>query len=352
MNKIFIGIFILFSKLTFADSDHAYLDPQYSHLIHPTVSTQLTLDEKSTGKNDVAKIINQQSSVKTQGARGTCSIFSATAYLEGLINGSLDLSEEWLEYTAIRAKGYEGSDAPNNFEAMKKFGIASEKAMPYIAENWVKVFNPLQISRCGHITDEKQKKTCMIIHYDPSLLTETNIHDQEFANARAEAFLLRDQYLLFENTGYYHTSTNQVKQHLDQGTAIVLELDFYFGAWNHALADEYGIGRNMDHWNKGIVFMPEAGSVDTAETLKRLSGHSVLVVGYDNTRLVTKTVKMTDGTTKTFSHKGVYYFKNSWGTEGFGKDFEIDGVNYPGYGMIVQQYANEKGAFFSLPALN
>lgn len=348
MKKLFCTFLLLISATSFADVDHSFLDPRYTHMIHPKVSIN---SEKGNTKNNTAAIIALQSSVKAQGSRGTCSIFSATAYLEGLLNGQLDLSEEWLEYIAIREKGYEGSDGPNNFEALRKYGIASEQTMPYIAENWVKVFNPLSETRCGHITDEKIKKTCLIIHYDPTLLFAANNFDSQFTKAREEAFSLRDQYLTFENTGYYHTSTNQVKNHLDQGTAIVLELDFYYGAWNHLAADEYGIGRNMDHWYKGIVFAPEAGSLDLVQSNKYLSGHSVLVVGYDNNRVVTKSVKMTDGSTKTFSHKGVYYFKNSWGTDGFGKDFEIDGVKYPGYGMIVQQYANEKGAFFSLPAL-
>jgi hypothetical protein len=349
MKKILAIILTLFSTLSFAKTDQAFLDPQYKNLIHPIVSKT---SNKGIPKNDVAGIIAKQSSVKAQGSRGTCSIFSSTAYLESLINNTLDLSEEWLEYIAIREKGYDGSDAPNNFSMLKKYGIANEQTMPYIAENWVKVFNPLSETRCGHILDDKQKKTCLIGHFDPNLLLQTNIQDQEFASAKTEAFLLRDQYLKFENTGFYHTSTNQVKNHLNQGTAIVLELDFYFGAWNHKLADDYGIGRNLDHWNKGIVFAPELGSIDYIESNKNMSGHSVLVVGYDDNKVITKTIKMADGTSKTFSHKGVYYFKNSWGTDSFGKDFNIDGVNYPGYGMIVQQYANEKGAFFSLPNLS
>lgn len=348
MNILFFSIFSLFSSLSFANTDHAFLDPRYTHLIHPTVSIS---EDKGIGKNDVATIIAHQSSVKTQGARGTCSIFSSTAYLESLINNNFDLSEEWLEYTALRSKGYEGSDAPANFVAIRYYGMASEQSYPYIAENWLKVFNPLSEIRCGHITDAKQKKICLIIHNDPELFNQSPIYDSEFAKVKEEASIFRDKYLHFENTGHYHTSTNEVKKHLDQGTPLVLEMDFYFGAWNHVLADEYGIGRNMDHWNKGIVFVPEPSSVDWIESNKRMSGHSVLIVGYDNEKVVTKTVKMADGTSKTFSHKGVYYFKNSWGTDGFGKDFEIDGVNYPGYGMIVQKYANEQGAFFSLPAL-
>ncbi len=348
MNKLIFCFITLYSTLSFADTDHAFLDPRYTHLIHPIVSSS---EDKGMGKNDVASVIAQQSSVKAQGARGTCSIFSSTAYLESLINNNLDLSEEWLEYTALRIKGAEGSDAPTNFDAIRNYGMPSEQSYPYIAENWLKVFNPLIETRCGHIIDAKQKNTCLIVHNDPELLNQKYIYDREFAKAKEEALIFRDKYIHFENTSYYRTSTNEVKKHLDLGSPVVLEMDFYFGAWNHALADEYGIGRNMDHWYKGIVFIPEPNSVDWAESNKHMSGHSILVVGYDNNRVITKTVKMSDGTSKTFSHKGVYYFKNSWGTDGFGKDFEIDGVKYPGYGMIVQKHANEQGAFFSLPAL-
>ena len=53
------------------------------------------------------------------------------------------------------------------------------------------------------------------------------------------------------------------------------------------------------------------------------SGHSILVVGYDDNKIVEKTIKMADGKMKKFTYKGVYYFKNSWGTSSFGRDFEI-----------------------------
>ena len=348
MNKILFGFALLLSSLAFAETDHAFRDPRYTHLIHPLVSKTT---DKGIAKNDVAAVIANQSSVKAQGARGTCSIFSSTAYLESLINNNLNLSEEWLEYTALRLKGMEGSDAPTNFDAIRNYGMPNEQSYPYIAEDWTKVFNPLQETRCGHILDLKQKKSCLIVHNDPALLSLRLVNDREFSRAKEEAFLFRDQYLHFENTGYYRTSTNEIKRHLQKGSPIVLEMNFYLGAWNHREADDYGIGRNIDHWNKGIVFTAEPGSVDLVESNKHMSGHSVLVVGYDDTVILTKTIKMTDGSLKTFSHKGVYYFKNSWGTDGFGKDFQIDGVNYPGYGMIVQKHANEQGAFFTLPAL-
>ena len=107
----------------------------------------------------------------------------------------------------------------------------------------------------------------------------------------------------------------------------------------------------MDHWSKGIIANPEEGSLDLEKSPTKRAGHSVLVVGYDDNRIVTKEIQMADGTRKTFTYKGVYYFKNSWGTSSFGKDFEVDGVNYPGYGMIVQKYADSLGSFFTMPLL-
>lgn len=58
---------------------------------------------------------------------------------------------------------------------------------------------------------------------------------------------------------------------------------------------------------------------------------------------------MPDGSVVKKTYRGVYYFKNSWGTSGFGANFAIDGVSYPGYGMMVQDYAHDYGSFFKLP---
>jgi C1A family cysteine protease len=72
----------------------------------------------------------------------------------------------------------------------------------------------------------------------------------------------------------------------------------------------------------------------------------VLIVGYDDSVTYTHTVRMTDGGSKTFTHTGVYYFKNSWGTD-WGSNFSIKGHWHAGYGMITQDYANEFGQFFT-----
>lgn len=346
------------SALSFAQDEGAFLDGKYNHLTHPKVTKS---QNKSLPKNDVASIIAIQSPVKSQAARGTCSIFSATAYLESLLiankkfDTTLNLSEEWLEYVALRGKTDDGSSAPSNFSAFLKNGMPQESTMPYIGENWVEVYNPLKEVRCGHLKDEEANKACLVVHRDPKLLNMTDdqiittLKDEEFIAARNEAKEFKTKYLnKAVNRNFYVYDTASVKEILAKGKPVILEVDFYYGAWNHRLADDYGIGRDLDQWSKGIVTYPEKGSVDLEASTKHPAGHSIVVVGYDDNKIVKKTIKMQDGTTKTFTYKGVYYFKNSWGTGSFGSNFEVDGVKAPGYGMMVYKYAEDFGGFFAL----
>ncbi|MBK7961490.1 MAG: hypothetical protein IPK04_10000 [Bdellovibrionales bacterium] len=75
---------------------------------------------------------------------------------------------------------------------------------------------------------------------------------------------------------------------------------------------------------------------------------SIVLVGYDDNVEVTVDSLMDDGTTKSFTYRGVYYFKNSWGTDKFGVQFSLNGKVYPGYGMITQKYAHDFGQFFQM----
>lgn len=54
---------------------------------------------------------------------------------------------------------------------------------------------------------------------------------------------------------------------------------------------------------------------------------------------------MKDGTTKQLTRTGVFYFKNSWSKQTFGKNFKLGKKTVPGFGMIVQDYA-AMGQFF------
>jgi Papain family cysteine protease len=341
-----------------ADQDGAFLDPAYTNLIHPKVSL---IRNKTDSKNDVADVISKLTPVRSQESRGTCSIFSATAYLEGLLIqkgvgtvDTLDLSEEWLQYTVNRGRTSDGSSGPRNFTSIKNNGMVLEATLPYIGQNWATTWSELKDSRCGKLTGDDQT-SCFIVHRDPNLLLKTDeeltaLKEDEFLSIRNEAKAFREQNIKFDNkASFYLYDTNTIKAHLKAGTPVVLEINFYYGAWNHRGGESIGLERNMDHWNKGIITSPEEGSLDAEASPKKPAGHSVLVVGYDDNRVVTKEIQMADGTRKTFTYKGVYYIKNSWGTSGFGKDFEVDGVTYPGYGMIVQKHADAEGSFYFLP---
>lgn len=333
--------------------DHAYLDSAYTHLVHPKISP---LTNKSESKNDIEAVMAIQSPVRSQASRGTCSIFSATAYLESLLiqketfDTSLDLSEEWLQYVSVRGKTNDGSSAPSNFEAMKNYGMLFEDTLPYEGDDWSKIDSELEENRCGHLAGTALK-SCQITHFDPKLLLQEDslIEDQEFVTLRKEARSFKNKHIKFKSSSYYLYDTKEIKDTLMNRTPVILEIDFYYGAWNHRGGDSLGIERNMAHWNQGIIANPEPGSLDAKMSPTKRAGHSVLVVGFDDNRIIKKTIQMADGTKKTFTYKGVYYIKNSWGTDSFGSEFEIDGVNYPGYGMIVQKHANEEGSFFTLP---
>lgn len=338
-------------------ADGAFLDPKYPNLVHPIKDQYAVI--KSLPFSDTKDVISFQTPVRSQASRGTCSIFSATAYLEALLikkglSPSIDLSEEWLQYTAVRNKTSDGSSGWSNFSAIRDYGMPSEESLPYIGEDWVDSFNPLKDIRCGKL-EGTAKKSCLIVHRDPTLLDLSDAQitalydDQEFINARKEALTFKKNNLKFSSSSFFISNISEVKTMLQKGTPVVLELDFYYGSWNHREADSFGIGRDLDHWSKGIVSYPEDGSLDEVKSRLHPAGHSILVVGYDDNKIVEKTIKMADGKMKKFTYKGVYYFKNSWGTSSFGRDFEIDGNNYPGYGMMVAKYAEEMGQFFKMP---
>ena len=129
-----------------------------------------------------------------------------------------------------------------------------------------------------------------------------------------------------------------------------MDINFFYGSWNHKLAQDLNIGRDLDLWSKGIVTYPEPSSADFQYSDHLPAAHSVLIVGYDDSVMVKYSKKMLDGSIRNFQRKGVYYFKNSWGTDSFGIRFQWNENFFPGYGMIVQDYANEYGQFTRLVA--
>lgn len=362
-------LFLVSTSLFAQEFDSAFLDPAYKNHTHPSKSNLLATDKtilpllsKPPIRSDIKALIASQSPVKSQISRGTCSIFSATAMLEAMLikqygfSTTTDLSEEWLEYLITRRKASEGSSSYSNFRAFINWGSAEESLLPYIGYEWKLIeAGTLSEARCGHLANanEFSLKACLLGHRDPDLLdlsdAELETKDSELLVARKNAAELRDQYIKINQHDFIVSNVNSIKSLLASGTPVTLDMDFYYGAWNHRKTVELGIPRNLDHWNKGIVGYPLKESVDSIQTKTDPAGHSILVVGYDDSVEVELEHLMPDGTLIKNKYIGVYYFKNSWGTAGFGIDFTLDGINYPGYGMIVQDYAHEYGTFYKLP---
>lgn len=346
-----------FYSVAYANNDGAFLDAPYPNLIRPIDDAAQNKNLKA--KSDTNALIDMMTPVRSQESRGTCSIFSAAALIEGLMNiagtgnQETDLSEEFLQYNVNAGATSDGSYATKNFRSIFTLGMASEETLPYIGSNWVSFQDSVAIKRCGHLNGT-MKDSCLIVHHDPQnryrsdaeLLDETKPwYDPTLVAAREEAAQFKVENL--QNSTYGNVySTSQIKSLLDRGIPVILEQDFYYGAWNHRTADSLDIGRNMDHWAKGIVGHPFPGSMDSEKSPTKRAGHSIMLVGYDDDVVIEFPVKMTDGSMKTFKLKGVYYFKNSWGTTSFGADAVIDGVSRPGYGTMTQQYAHDYGSFY------
>ena len=171
--------------------------------------------------------------------------------------------------------------------------------------------------------------------------------DPEFLEAKSSAMEMKAAFIN-SLSGEIVKSTSKIKQYLRQGIPLTLEINVYYGAWGHSAADKLGIDREASQYSKGIITHPERGTIDAKISPTKPARHSVEVMGYDDYVELTYTKKMVDGSTKSFTRKGVYYFKNSWGTGGFGSKFKLGNKRIPGFGMILQDHANQDGQFFAV----
>ena len=361
------ALLLVVSTSVFANIDGAYLDPAYTD-IKPPINDKLLFGGFQKGKDnksDTLALIKNNTAVKSQASRGTCSVFSATAMLEAMLiikkdfPADIDLSEQYLQYLITGTRTSDGSNSSRNFAAIVKHGVPFEATLPYDGRNWARNESlPIVQERCGHLSGDL-KKSCYIGQRDPALLklsdailldSTSKHYDPEFVKARNEAKRLKEENIEVTNSYWFGVyTTSEIKRKLDLGLPLTLGITVYYGAWNHPLANSYGIGMDSINWRQGIVGYPEPGSLDLKISKKHPAGHSVLIVGYDDEKVVTTKVKMEDGSIKEFTYKGVYYFKNSWGQNSFGSEFTFGDESFPGYGMITQKYANEMGGFFELP---
>lgn len=326
------GISLAFSTAALGE-DEATLGPKPRRIV-PIVDESLIPQFEAfrfdaiAKKSDLEALIGLQTPVKSQGGRGTCSIFSASAMVESLLKmryeEDMDLSENYLEYLVMsRMKNYpsEGSDTDLNIPALARYGTIEENVWPYETQDWTEELSGKEKERaeatCGELKGKK-KTACLLSHMDPD--------NDRFAR-KAKSF--RNEHGLGD-LSYDEVSTQAaIKRALNKNQPLILSLEFFYGAWNHRKMEEYGIGdRDMEMWEKGVVGTPTKDDIELSR--KHGAGHSFVVVGYND-------------------KERVYYFKNSWGTTGFGVSSDLlGGDSTAGYGTITYEYAHNFGTFYSV----
>jgi len=273
-----------------------------------------------------------QSPVRNQGGRGVCSIFSTVGLMEHLYikEGTYltpDFSEQYLQWSAKfevgSFKNTEGSTGQSNLDAITRFGVVEEDAWPYESSPWSTANDP-------ECTGESRPTKCY-----------TNGEPPEEAKSAEKFTLPAGRWL--------STRTDDIKAYMtEHGQAVIVGLDFFYQSWNHGGSP---LKVNSGYSRKGYVLYPNAD--DKTESLKSRAGHSILLVGWDDTFEVERLDKdgniMLDEEGNPLTEKGFFIFKNSWGTGSFGSE----NPNGKGYGYISAKYIQEYGSarVASMPVL-
>ena len=261
-----------------------------------------------------------QSDVKSQGRRGVCSIFSTVAYMEHLYLkagwDAPDFSEQYLQWSVKFQQGAfpesSGSNAAKNLKAIHEYGIPVEAAWPYEPYKWTEEHDP-------ECTGDSVPTRCY-----------TNGEPPQSAVDAEKFFLPEGRYI----------STRSIKHHMHTTkTGVVVGVDFFYQAWNHRRST---FPINRQNWSRGIVLAPN--SDDVTESRKKRAGHSILLVGWDDTVEVERRDKdgnvVMDDEGNPVTDRGFYIFKNSWGTSSFGREHPVG----PGYGYISMKYIEAHGS--------
>jgi len=287
-------------------------------------------DLEEEGKADAvyprqwSEAVATQSSVKSQGSRGVCSIFATVGLMEHLYlkEGTLpnpDFSEQYLQWSAkVEARGFpntEGSNGDTNLRAISEYGIVAEADWPYQSQPWSSSNDPA-------CTGGENLPTRCYTNGDPP---------ERARNARKYK-LPRGKYL--------NTRPNSIKAHLTgKKTGLTVGMTFFYQSWNHRRSE---LPVNSEYWRKGIVLYPNAK--DEELSLAKRAGHAIQIVGWDDDYEVAtvdekgEIVKDADG--NPVMEKGFFIFKNSWGTGSFG----VDNPYGDGYGMLSMRYVEEWGS--------
>ena len=282
----------------------------------PSLPTEAKFDQVLPPEFD---LVATQSSIKSQGSRGVCSIFGSIALMEHLYlsEGTLanpDFSEQFLQWSAKVELGSfptdGGSNASSNIRALNRFGTVTEADWAYNPNPWGTSNNP-------ECTGDSQPTECFT-QGDPP---------EEALNA---------QRWTIPAGRWINNTAESIKAHMfNTNTAVQAGGDFYYQAWGHG-------GSKIPRYSgyRELGYVPAPNAEDVASSNEHRAGHSFLLVGWDDNL----EVQAVDGEGKLavddagepIMQKGFFLFKNSWGT-----GWATQNPFGAGYGWIAYEYVEE-----------
>jgi len=266
-------------------------------------------------------LMEYQSPVRSQGSRGTCTIFATIGLMESLYisEGTLtdpDFSEQYLQWSVkeeVRAfRNTAGSNPSYNLQAINRFGIVEESVWPYESQQW-------GASDDEACTGDDQPTRCY-----------TNGAPPEAAMSAMRFHLPRGRWI--------NPSARSLQGHmLSTRTPVVVSGDFFYQAWNHGRSN---LTTNSEYKRHGYVLSPNEADIEDSSGDRR-AGHGFVLVGWDDELQVARVDgegnEVTDEEGNVVMETGFFLFKNSWGTGSFG----VENPHGAGYGWISYRYVED-----------
>jgi hypothetical protein len=265
----------------------------------------------------------EQSAVKSQGSRGTCSIFAATAMVEnlylkaGMPVAEVDFSEQYMQWSTKRQVGSfpnsEGSNVDSNLQGVVRFGGIKEAAWPYETFPWTAA-------------------------NDPACTGGENLPTKCYTNGEPPQTALDAPKFKLPSSRWLNT--NSIKAHITtKKTGVGVGMTFFYQSWNHRKST-LPVDSNL--WRQGVVTYPNAK--DKQVSLEQRAGHAIVIIGWDDNKEVAMRDEagnpVLDANGNPRKEKGFWLFKNSWGSASFG----VDNTYGSGYGWLSMQYVKEYGS--------
>jgi subtilisin-like proprotein convertase family protein len=260
--------------------------------------------------------------VRSQGSRGTCTIFATAALMESLYRAegtiaSPDFSEQFLQWSSkVEGMSFptsEGSNPNANLTAISRFGIVEETLWPYENQPWGASNDML-------CTGEERMRPVRC-----------------FTNGEPPATALAGTRYRLPAGRWINSRRNSLMSYMvNNRLPVVVSGDFFYQAWNHGGSR---LPVNASYSRRGIVMYPTAE--DLTDSRMRPAGHGILLLGFDQNMEVARLDGMgqpvLDAMGMPVMERGFFLFKNSWGTGRFGTENPMGA----GYGWISMRYIEE-----------